>query len=210
MEPAAFTAPATAHARAARAALGPRAQGRSEALRQSAVLQHAGRPAAAPTTCGAGVGIAVALAALGSWLPGRRACPSHGRRRRLAAVLRRGGEGEGASTKVGAAASAAGWGYVLLGVAFAASLVVTLGQHPLFPFKPSSAAWSFAWLLQTIWDYYATALCLCGVIVATEGWATGGLWSLGILLLGSSFSCFYVATRLLRRGTIALRSGPAV
>merc|ERR1719436_1405324 len=99
-----------------------------------------------------------------------------------------------------------GWGFVLLGVAFAASLLYTLKSFPLIPWKPQDAGWSFAWLLQTIWDYYATALCLCGVVIATEGWGKGLLWSLGILLLGSSFSCAYVAARLLRRGTIALRA----
>ncbi|CAK0857125.1 unnamed protein product, partial [Prorocentrum cordatum] len=105
-------------------------------------------------------------------------------------------------------ATAAGWLYLALGAAFAASLVATCRRFPLVPLQPRSASWSFAWLLQTIWDYYATALCLCGVVIATEGWMAGTLWSLGILLLGSSFSCAYVALRLLRRGTLALRAKP--
>eukprot|EP00446_Apocalathium_sp_SHHI-4_P058161 CAMPEP_0177301124 /NCGR_PEP_ID=MMETSP0368-20130122/4900_1 /TAXON_ID=447022 ORGANISM="Scrippsiella hangoei-like, Strain SHHI-4" /NCGR_SAMPLE_ID=MMETSP0368 /ASSEMBLY_ACC=CAM_ASM_000363 /LENGTH=275 /DNA_ID=CAMNT_0018759519 /DNA_START=64 /DNA_END=889 /DNA_ORIENTATION=- len=63
-----------------------------------------------------------------------------------------------------------GAGFALLGLAFAASFLLTLRVHPLVPWRPQDAGWSFAWLLQTIWDYYATALCLCGVIVATDGW----------------------------------------
>mmetsp|Transcript_86297 Transcript_86297/g.239295 ORF Transcript_86297/g.239295 Transcript_86297/m.239295 type:complete len:201 (+) Transcript_86297:59-661(+) len=100
-----------------------------------------------------------------------------------------------------------GWCYFFMGIAFAVSLVFTLRQHPLFPFKAADAACSFAWLLQTIWDYYATALCLCGVIIATEGWGKGALWSASILLLGSSFSCAYIGLRMFQEGSIALRRG---
>lgn len=94
---------------------------------------------------------------------------------------------------------AAAWAYALLGIVFAASLVATVHRHPLVPFQPSSAAWSFAWLIQTIWDYYATALCLCGIVIATEGWPVGLFWCMGILLLGSSFSCAWISLRLLNR-----------
>eukprot|EP00416_Gambierdiscus_australes_P014803 CAMPEP_0171074084 /NCGR_PEP_ID=MMETSP0766_2-20121228/11919_1 /TAXON_ID=439317 /ORGANISM="Gambierdiscus australes, Strain CAWD 149" /LENGTH=211 /DNA_ID=CAMNT_0011530839 /DNA_START=76 /DNA_END=711 /DNA_ORIENTATION=+ len=146
------------------------------------------------------------IAAAAHWLPIAAACGAWARRRfpSKRRIARHNGE-EKASQVVGTGALLTGWAYVLVGVAFAVSLVFTLKSFPLFPFKPQSAAWSFAWLLQTIWDYYATAVCLCGVIIATEGWAVGGLWSLGILLLGSSFSCVYVAMRLLKRGTLAMR-----
>ena len=87
---------------------------------------------------------------------------------------------------------------------FTLLLVRTLMKFPLVPPAPSSLAWNSAWLVTTVVDYYGAALALCGVIVASESRRDGILWSLGCLLLGTPFCCFYVATRLLRKGTLRL------
>jgi hypothetical protein len=44
--------------------------------------------------------------------------------------------------------------YAMMGAGFTAQLIRTLGKHPIFPFRSSSAAWSFSWLITTIFDYY--------------------------------------------------------
>ena len=53
------------------------------------------------------------------------------------------------------------------------------------PDQADSAAWSFSWLVTTVFDYYGAAFCLCGVILSTEPRAQGALWSLGCLGLGT-------------------------
>ena len=53
------------------------------------------------------------------------------------------------------------------------------------PDQADSAAWSFSWLVTTVFDYYGAAFCLCGVILSTEPRAQGALWSLGCLGLGA-------------------------
>mmetsp|Transcript_83388 Transcript_83388/g.236328 ORF Transcript_83388/g.236328 Transcript_83388/m.236328 type:complete len:205 (+) Transcript_83388:73-687(+) len=180
--------------------------GRRAALATSRVPPQLGHLAAQPQPYRAPGCLRPALAAAAAAYVVRQWRARPCRRRRPWHLLERRSGAEQAARPQSIAASLAGWGYVLVGVAFAVSIVFTLRQHPLFPWKPQDAAWSFAWLLQTIWDYYATAICLCGVIVATEGPVVGLFWSLGILLLGSSFSCAYVAMRLFRRGTLALRT----
>ena len=40
----------------------------------------------------------------------------------------------------------------------------------------ASPSQTLRWLLQTIWDYYATAICLCGVPAVPVG---GGGWGAG-------------------------------
>merc|ERR1711924_206317 len=87
---------------------------------------------------------------------------------------------------------------------FTALLVRTLMKHPLIPPATESLAWNSAWLITTVVDYYGAALALCGIILASEPRRKGILWSLGCLLLGTPFCCFYVVTRLLRKGTLRL------
>lgn len=94
--------------------------------------------------------------------------------------------------------------YNVYAAGFTLLLVRTLAKFPLVPPAPSSLAWNSAWLVTTVVDYYGAALALCGVIVASESRRDGILWSLGCLLLGTPFCCFYVATRLLRKGTLRL------
>ena len=87
---------------------------------------------------------------------------------------------------------------------FTVLLLRTLRAHPLVPPNPSSLAWNAAWLWTTVVDYYGAALCLVGIILASEKRRPGVLWSLGCLLLGTPFCCFYVCSRLLRTGTLRL------
>mmetsp|Transcript_73428 Transcript_73428/g.203928 ORF Transcript_73428/g.203928 Transcript_73428/m.203928 type:complete len:244 (-) Transcript_73428:37-768(-) len=98
--------------------------------------------------------------------------------------------------------------YAITGIAFVFALVLTMLRHPLIPFQVDSAEWASAWLFTTIGDYYATALCLCGVVLASEGLWTGALWCMGILLLGSGFSCAYIIYRCAAHKTIALLARP--
>mmetsp|Transcript_57199 Transcript_57199/g.113680 ORF Transcript_57199/g.113680 Transcript_57199/m.113680 type:complete len:122 (-) Transcript_57199:200-565(-) len=102
------------------------------------------------------------------------------------------------------------WGpsifYVVVGIGFLVTLLVTMNKYPLFPFKMDSAEWASAWLLATIGDYYATAFCLCGIVFATEGFLSGGMWSLGILLLGSWVSCAYMVYRCFVHRSLVLSS----
>ena len=94
--------------------------------------------------------------------------------------------------------------YSVLGVGFIALLLRTLLAQPLLPFRLDDAEWSSTWLLTTVADYYVSTLCLCGVIVATDGWRVGGLWAALCCVLGSAFACLWVVRRLLQRGTLRL------
>ena len=102
----------------------------------------------------------------------------------------------------GSAVGAAIGFFGALGLSFAVVLVKTLMKHPLYPFQPESAAWSFAWLMTTIFDYYGAALCLSAVVVSSEKRAHGVLWSLGFCLLGTPVCCLWVIARLLRTGSL--------
>ena len=94
--------------------------------------------------------------------------------------------------------------YTSYAAGFTALLIRTLRAFPLVPPEPSSVAWNAAWLFTTVVDYYGAALALCGIILASEKRRVGILWSLGCLLLGTPFCCFYVTSRLLRNGTLRL------
>ena len=100
------------------------------------------------------------------------------------------------------------WGaaffYLVLGVACFSALAITLQAQPLFPFQLDSLPWSNAWLIMTVGDYYGSALCLCGFIVATEPAAQAAAWSLGGLLLGSPVCCLYMLYRLHYHRTLRL------
>merc|ERR1712087_709658 len=92
--------------------------------------------------------------------------------------------------------------YSALGLCFFALLASTLMAHPLFPFRMDDVDWTAAWLLTTVGDFYTSTWCLCGVIIATDGVASGGLWSLAISLLGSPFACAWVSLRLHRHHSL--------
>ena len=94
--------------------------------------------------------------------------------------------------------------YSTYAAGFTALLIRTLRAFPLVPPEPSSLAWNAAWLFTTVVDYYGAALALCGIILASEKRRVGILWSLGCLLLGTPFCCFYDTSRLLRNGTLRL------
>jgi len=106
----------------------------------------------------------------------------------------------GASNAGGGGSRIAVTFYATVGVGFAIQLARTLFKYPMLPFRPDSASWSFAWLITTVFDYYGAALCLCGVILSSEGPLKGVLWSLGCCLLGTPVCCMWVISRLLRGG----------
>ena len=95
--------------------------------------------------------------------------------------------------------------YSSIGVGFAGLVTKTCLKHPLFPFQAESAAWSFSWLVTTVFDYYGAALCLCGVILSTEPPAQGALWSLGVLGLGTPVCAAWMVSRLWRHGAAGLQ-----
>merc|ERR1712046_301858 len=98
----------------------------------------------------------------------------------------------------------------MLGALFLVYLSVTCWAHPLFPFQPSSADWSFAWLLTTVADYYCSTLVLCGVIFTSEAGVAGALWTLGCLILGSWIACAWAAQRLWHFRTLTLASAKEI
>lgn len=79
-------------------------------------------------------------------------------------------------------------------------------KAPLFPLRPNTLAWCRAWLYTTVFDYYGAALCLSGVIIASERPFTAALWVAGCCLLGTPACCAWVIARLCRHGTLRLRS----
>ena len=100
---------------------------------------------------------------------------------------------------------AAIYGYSLYALGFTLLLIKTLKAFPLIPPSPNSLLWCRGWLWTTIVDYYGAALALCGVILSSEPkLLVGAAWCAGCLFLGTPFCCLYVATRLIRRGTLRL------
>lgn len=98
--------------------------------------------------------------------------------------------------------------FSVLCVAIMIAMIVTLARSPLFPLQIDELSWTQDWLLFSVVDYYGASLCLCAIILATEQQITfGGLWCLGVLLLGSPVACVYMAIRA-AKASIALRSSP--
>uniref|UniRef100_A0A7S1J163 Uncharacterized protein n=1 Tax=Eutreptiella gymnastica TaxID=73025 RepID=A0A7S1J163_9EUGL len=94
--------------------------------------------------------------------------------------------------------------YWVLLVGCTAAIGVTCWHYPLFPFRLDSLAWATNWLLATCVDYWGAALCLSGVILASERFPAGPIWVAGCLLLGSPVCCLWVLHRLHRHGTLGL------
>jgi len=94
--------------------------------------------------------------------------------------------------------------YSLIALGFTALLLRTLKSFPLIPPSPSSLLWCRSWLWTTVADYYGAALALSGIIISTDPNWRGFAWAAGCLLLGTPICCMYVASRLLRHGTLRL------
>ena len=98
--------------------------------------------------------------------------------------------------------------YTVLLIGCTAAIGLTCWSYPLFPFRLDSLVWTSSWLLATVADYYGAALCLSGVILASERFPAGPLWVAGCLLLGSPVCCLWVLHRLRRHGTLGLTGTP--
>ena len=95
--------------------------------------------------------------------------------------------------------------YVAVLVGFGWVFAGTWQSHAFFPMRPNSLRWSQAWLLAALANHLGAALCVCGVIVATERPWPAALWSLGCCLLGTPICAAYFITHLMRYGSAALR-----
>mmetsp|Transcript_27693 Transcript_27693/g.53842 ORF Transcript_27693/g.53842 Transcript_27693/m.53842 type:complete len:130 (+) Transcript_27693:52-441(+) len=94
--------------------------------------------------------------------------------------------------------------YAIYGLGFFILLTLVLNHYPLFPLDTDNIHWARSWLFTTVFDYYGAALCLCGIILSTEGLVVGGLWSLGCCLLGTPVCCIYMMYRIHRFRTLKL------
>lgn len=94
--------------------------------------------------------------------------------------------------------------YSVIQVAFAVLFIWTYAKHPLFPVPSSDASWGKAWLITWVADYYLAAACICGIILASESWCCGIMWSLLVLVLGAPCACAYLVVRITCHGTAAL------
>jgi len=124
--------------------------------------------------------------------------------RRLLTALRGGAAGSALKLRPSNARLIAGT-YTVFGLSVLTALVTTIWKHPLWPFQMESLEWTRAWLITTIGDYYGACFALCAVILASESRWAGIAWSLGCCLLGAPVCCSWVVSRVLRKGTLALR-----
>jgi hypothetical protein len=97
-------------------------------------------------------------------------------------------------------------GLATLGSVVGVIISLTLWRYPLFPLQTDNLEWSVTWLGTSTLDFYGSTLCLCAIIVSSEELSRAIPWCLLCLLLGSPFSCAYVATRLWSRRTLSLAS----
>ena len=95
-------------------------------------------------------------------------------------------------------------GYVVIGLAFAAKLVSSLIHFPLVPLATGDAEWANAWLITTVLDFYTIAVCVMGVIIATDNNWVSVAFCAGILLLTGPPGSAWVAQRLFRKLPLAL------
>jgi len=94
--------------------------------------------------------------------------------------------------------------YPLLGLCFSGVVVWTYLDYPLKPLQLEDTDWGQQWLLTLVIDYYTLALCIVGVLFATEHCCIAGVWSLLILGLGAPFACAYMVVRVCRHGNLSL------
>mmetsp|Transcript_101776 Transcript_101776/g.288216 ORF Transcript_101776/g.288216 Transcript_101776/m.288216 type:complete len:240 (-) Transcript_101776:91-810(-) len=116
-------------------------------------------------------------------------------------------EYEDISPKTGMAMVAAAL-YSVAGMAFTGALGWMLASRGLYPLQLADLGWMRSWLLFSTADYELSALCLCGVFLATDGLLLGALWSLGTIVFGAGVPCAYVAARFLSGGAVALAAEP--
>ena len=97
--------------------------------------------------------------------------------------------------------------YAVLLLITLSTLAATFTNHPLFPLHTESLAWSNAWLLASVIDYYGTCLCFCGVVVASEtSWRSAILWVIACCTVKSPACCLYVFLWLTKEGgTLSLK-----
>lgn len=90
-----------------------------------------------------------------------------------------------------------------------ATIAATFVSHGLFPLDPDNLAWSNAWLLSYMINYYGACLCFCGVIVGTEeAWWTALLWVISCCTIGAPACCFYIFLWVTKEGgTLRLERG---
>lgn len=77
---------------------------------------------------------------------------------------------------------------------------------PLVPLRLEDADWAKNWLFFAIADQQACALCLVGIVIASEDHLWGLIWGVSILILGAPFACAYLVSRVFSHGTLALLS----
>eukprot|EP00808_Paulinella_micropora_P024279 g51967.t1 len=90
------------------------------------------------------------------------------------------------------------------GILFAIMMGRQLSMHPLFPFQPKDADWSYSWLMMTVGDYYGVAFALSAIVLVSEPILPGIMWVLLILLLGCPCACAYVVYKVLGKSSKGL------
>lgn len=96
--------------------------------------------------------------------------------------------------------------YPVLGALCTCLLVWTSIHYPLVLFWSHDAEWGQRWLVAAVVDYYTCALCLVGVILASEDWFWGFIWTASVLTMGAPFACAYLVSQLCTHSTLALCS----
>ena len=72
-----------------------------------------------------------------------------------------------------------------LGLTVFIYLSFTLHRYPLFDFAINDIDWTREWLYMTILDYYGATISLSVIVIYTEGFLYGSIWTLLFCLLGS-------------------------
>ena len=94
--------------------------------------------------------------------------------------------------------------YYSLAVGFALMFIGTYYFQPLFPLKLDSLEWCKMWLGTTVVDYHVIAMSMSAITIRTEGWKYGGLWALGLNMIGSPIACFYIIYKLQRGSSLEI------
>jgi hypothetical protein len=102
-------------------------------------------------------------------------------------------------------------------IAVVCALVLTLLEHPLpwerlrevIDLLGQNTSADAAWLLAAAADGVGARLCLCAIVAASERPCAAVVWVALCLVGGTPAMGSYLLLRLLRHGTIALRTGSA-
>ena len=118
--------------------------------------------------------------------------------------------------------------FILFSGLIASYLAFTLKRYPLFEFsvrrlqfyfsiligvsyqkslymQVNDIDWTRNWLYMTILDYYGSTFALSAIVLTSEPWPYGIIWSAAFCLLGSPFCCAYIAYRVIFK-TIELKN----